>query len=45
MYYIMSWKWYLGMQLATMVSGALLGWSLTKWCEAYDEAKKAGVVA
>ena len=41
MFYVMNWKWYTGLQLATLASGVFP----TKWHEAYTEAKEAGVVA
>lgn len=45
MFYVMNWKWYTGLQLATLASGVFLGWAATKWHKAYTEAKEAGVVA
>ena len=39
--YVTFTKW----QLVAIASGALLGWTCSKWEQAYREAKDAGAVA
>ena len=45
MWYIMNWKTFTGWAIGYMIGGALIGWTAAKWCEAYQEARDAGVVA
>lgn len=45
MWYLMNWKTFTAWQLGAIASGALLGWVTAKWCDAYQEAKDAGVVS
>ena len=45
MWYLIDWKWYTVLSLATLLTGAGMGWSLAKFEEAYKEAKADGAIA